>query len=78
MKKIKAQQVIVSEELKQKPYDANYLSGFVCCPGRWQPIFEVLSKLEPEQIPQFKADLLKASGLSSLHTDLEAAIDSKL
>lgn len=63
-----------SQEVKSQPkWDARKLSGLVCCSPKWQPIYDVMKTLSPDELKEFKQDLLKHSGLSSLHEQLEQA-----
>lgn len=74
---MKKQKEITEQQITEPKWDARALSALVCCKPKWAPIYRVLETLTPEEKVLFKKDLLKCSGLSNLHPDLDKEFDEK-
>ena len=52
-------------------YDAKKLSSLLCCEPKWRPIYELMSKMNVEELKQFRKDLREYTPYHYLHKNLE-------
>jgi hypothetical protein len=52
-------------------YDAKQLSSLLCCEPKWHPIYELMSKMNKEELFQFRKDLRQYTPYHYLHKNLE-------
>jgi len=52
-------------------YDAKALSSLLCCEPKWHPIYELMSKMNKEELFQFRKDLRQYTPYHYLHKNLE-------
>jgi hypothetical protein len=52
-------------------YNAKELSSLLCCEPKWRPIYELMSKMNKEELFQFRKDLRQYTPYHYLHKNLE-------
>lgn len=79
VKKAKAK-LEIKDTKPQPKYNVGYLSGVVSHNDAVSIIYKHIEPLQlsKQELKQFKRDLLKASGLQSLHPSIESMLDDMI
>ena len=59
-------------------YDARALSSLLCCEPKWHPIYKLMSKMNDEELFQFRKDLRQFTPYHYLHKNLEKEFTKRL
>lgn len=62
----------------QKKWDARSFEPLLCCPPKFHAIYVQMSKLNKEELRQFRDDLRSYTGMNRLHAILEKEFDEAL
>ncbi len=81
MTKKKTVTEVTQTETVQEPvkkWDARSLAPLLCCPPKFHPIYVQMSKLNKEELRQFRDELRSYTGMNLLHSILENEFNEAL
>lgn len=67
---------VVTEPVKK--WDARSFEPLLCCPPKFHSIYVQMSKLNKEELRQFRDELRSYTGMNRLHSILEKEFDEAL
>ena len=79
MTKKKTVEIAVQEVVQPvKKWDARSFEPLLCCPPKFHAIYVQMSKLNKEELRQFRDELRNYTGMNRLHNILETEFEKAL